>query len=77
MTDTTVHGAVLDRVIRFAMPFIRLAIGSAVIAFVLLLGFMQAGGDPEKIAWFNAVIYGFGWDSTLQKLRQGLNSGHR
>ena len=72
MTDTMEHGAWWDRVVTFAKPYVMLAVGSAVIGFMLVLAFLQMGGDTDKVTWFNAVIYGYGWDSTLQKFRQGL-----
>jgi len=25
------------------------------------------------ITWYNAVLYGYGWDATLQKIREGRN----
>jgi formate hydrogenlyase subunit 3/multisubunit Na+/H+ antiporter MnhD subunit len=59
----------------FARPYLKTAIASAVVGFLLLLVFLAAGNDPRETLWYNAVLYGYAWDSTLQKLRDSFTTG--
>jgi uncharacterized membrane protein len=47
-----------------AMPYFYLAIFSVVTAVIVLA---YLGSGASGITWGNAVIYGFTWDSILQK----------
>ena len=51
-----------------ARPYFYLAIFSIVTA-VIVLAYLSSSGSSaaSSIAWSNAVIYGFTWDSVLQK----------
>jgi hypothetical protein len=60
------HG--IGEVLKIIKPYALAGIGSAVIGFALLLLFYQTSTEPEKTTWFNAMLYGYAWDSTLQKL---------
>jgi hypothetical protein len=70
--DPIPHGPVWDRIVAFATPYIKVSIGSAILGFLLILLFLQGGGKPEELKWFNAILYGYAWDSTVQKFRQAL-----
>jgi hypothetical protein len=49
-----------------AKPYFYLAIFSIVTA-VIVLAYLSSSATTTTIAWSNAVIYGFTWDSVLQK----------
>jgi hypothetical protein len=63
-------GPIMDRVIAFATPIVKVAVASAIIGALLLLVFLGAGARVEETTWFQAILYGYAWDSTLQKIRQ-------
>lgn len=49
-----------------AKPYLYLAIFSIVTA-VIVLAYLDSSASKITIVWSNAVIYGFTWDSVLQK----------
>jgi len=61
-------GNTLAKVWTLAKPYVKVAVGSAIVGMILVVIFLVSKGDAKAIAWHNAVIYGFGWDSLLQKL---------
>jgi hypothetical protein len=71
-TDTAKKGAIMTTIWTFAGPYIKVAIGSAIVGFLLLLVFLGTSPDLNKLAWYNAVLYGYGWDATLQKIKEAL-----
>jgi len=60
-------GNMLSQVWTLAKPYLKVAAGSAIVGLVLVVIFLVSKGDAKTIAWYNAVIYGFGWDSLLHK----------
>lgn len=63
-------GDVIKKVFLFAKPYLLFGIGSLIIGFLLVLIFYSTGADAKNTTWFNAVLYGYAWDSTIQKLTQ-------
>jgi hypothetical protein len=64
------EGTPFGRALAVAGPYIRVAAGSAIVGLVLVLIFLASGTKIQDIAWYNAMLYGYGWDSTLQKVSQ-------
>jgi hypothetical protein len=56
--------AILTTIWRVAQPFVGTAALSVVVATIVLASARGAG-----LAWYDAVLLGYAWDSTLQKLR--------
>jgi len=67
-TSNRTFGDIWPRVWAFIWPYVKIAISSAVVGLALVIVFLAANGSPDKVAWYNAIIYGFGWDSAVQKL---------
>jgi len=61
-------GDVWPKVWTFIQPYVKIAVSSAVVGLALVIVFLAANGQSENVAWYNAIIYGFGWDSAVQKL---------
>jgi len=40
-----------------------------VLAFSLLVGFLMLAALPEAFDWKTAILTGYAWDSTLQKIK--------
>src|SRR5688572_16345198 len=55
----------------YAQPVLKVAVGSAILGVILLLVFMAGGADLSQTTWYHAMLYGYGWDATLQKIREG------
>jgi hypothetical protein len=71
--DTATKGGMLmGRVKAFATPYAKVGLGSAIVGAMLVAVFLAAGGKAEETPWYNAVLYGFAWDSVLQKFRESL-----
>jgi len=60
--------AIWPKLWTFVKPYVKIAVASAVVGFALVLLFLALNGDPKSITWYNAIVYGFGWDSAVQKL---------
>ncbi len=61
----------LTKVWLFARPLLLLSAGSAILGIIVLVMYLSANPDANP-EWNDAVLYGFGWDSTLQKVKSGL-----
>jgi len=63
-------GDVSAKVWNFAKRYIKVAVASVLIAFFALVLYRAGMGGEDVInTWFKAVVYGYVWDSTFQKLR--------
>lgn len=70
ISDTVSRGAgdVMANVWQFAKPYIKIAVASAVIGLIALAVY-RAGLAGDKIDnWAKALLYGYVWDSTFQKV---------
>jgi hypothetical protein len=68
---TTKKGARWQRFWAFAKPYVGVAVASAVLAFFLLV--VYKAGDQQFIDnWAKAVLFGYAWDSTVQKIVNGV-----
>ena len=67
-TSNRGFGDVWPKVWAFIKPYVKIAVSSAVVGLALVIVFLAANGKSENVAWYNAIIYGFGWDSAVQKL---------
>src|SRR5688572_8696454 len=65
--DKTRRGAgdITRRLWQFAVPYIKLGIGSAIVAGLLLAIYLAGGGDASP-PWYNAMLYGYAWNTTLE-----------
>jgi hypothetical protein len=63
-------GSILRTVWNFAKPILKFAAGSAILGAILLLVFLAGGTNVTDVTWYNAILYGYGWDATLQKIRE-------
>ena len=62
-------GDVVKKVWTFTKPYLKVALASAGIGFVALIIYRAGfGGDNAIDSWAKAVIYGYTWDSTFQKV---------
>jgi hypothetical protein len=68
--DTPAKGGTWDRVMAYARPVLRMSVGSAILGIQLVIIFLEGGAKAEEVASFNAILHGYGWDATLQKIRE-------
>jgi len=57
----------LQQVWGIAGPYVKIAVASLIVGFVLLAMYRSGGGKAIE-AWYQAFLYGYAWDSTLQKI---------
>ncbi|MCC5600632.1 hypothetical protein [Nostoc favosum] len=71
VSDTTSHGFgdQLAKVWHFAKPYFRAMLGSMVLGLLILALYRSGQGGQAGIKhWATALIYGYSWDSTVQKI---------
>lgn len=66
-TKTLPVGTIWSQVWEIAGPYVKIAVASLIVGFVLLAMYRSGGGQDIK-AWYQAFLYGYAWDSTLQKI---------
>lgn len=54
----------------FLKPYLKYAFAALVIGFLTLIVVKTTGGSFK--AWYEPLLTGYFWDSTLQKIKEGL-----
>jgi hypothetical protein len=68
-------GHMLAHVWSFARPYVFATLASSIIGFFLLVIYRAGVVKDQGVidSWAKAVFFGYAWDSTIQKITQGLS----
>jgi hypothetical protein len=59
-----------DQIVKFVEPYLKYAFASMIVSFITLVAIRYTGSKFTD--WYQPVLTGYFWDSTLQKVREGL-----